>query len=175
MAYASSAVDRFTSFVILTVVFLEPFLVALWIAVGSGRQRRSHFWFRALLAALALPAFMAVLFGVARQRVLSLPDDEVGKGLLTLMFLVGVIALMFVPGLLYRRSDSSSGPSESSGGGGPGPGQPPSSPHAPAGGLPLPDAEQASTRARDHNGPKFDDLMRRRPVQKPGRTPTRTG
>ena len=108
---------RFTSFVIMAIVFLEPWLVALWIAVGSGRQRRSHFWVRGLLAALALPALMAALVGIARQRVLPLPDHGAGKELLTLLFLVGVIALMFVPGLLYRPSDASPGSSESDDGG----------------------------------------------------------
>jgi hypothetical protein len=167
-------VDRLTSFVIMSVVVLEPFLVALWIAVGSGRQRRSHFWVRASLAALALPALMAVLFGVARQRVLSLPDDDAGKELLTLLFFLGVIALMFVPGLLYRRSDSSPGPSESDGGGGTGPGPSRPSPSGPPGELPLLDAEQARARARDHDTPKLHDPMRRRPAHEPRRTPAAT-
>lgn len=167
-------VDRSTSFVIMTVVVLEPFLVALWIAVGSGRQRRSHFWVRAFFAALALPALMAVLVGVARQRVLSLPDDGAGKGLLTLLFLVGVIALMFVPGLLYRRSDPSPGPSESDGGGGTGPAPSRPSLDGPRGGVPLPNAEQARARARDHDTPRWDDRMRRRPAHEPRRAPATT-
>ena len=171
--YPSSTVDRFTSFVIMTVVVLEPFLVALWIAVGSGRQRRSHFWGRALLAGLALPVLMAALVGVAHQRVLPLPDDDAGKELLTLLFFLGVIALMFVPGLLYRRSDRSPGPSESDGGGA-GPGPPRPAPDGPRGGVPLPDADQARTRARDHHTPKLDDRKRRRPGHEPRRTPAAT-
>jgi hypothetical protein len=159
--YASGTVGRFTSFVIMAIVFLEPWLVALWIAVGSGRQRRSHFWVRGLLAALALPALMAALVGVAHQRVLPIPDDGAGKELLTLLFLVGVIALMFVPGLLYGPSDASPGASESDDGGG-GPGPEPPSPDRPLGGIPLPDADQARARARDHHAPKFGDRQRRR-------------
>jgi hypothetical protein len=171
--YASGTVDRFTGFVIMAVVFLEPWLLALCIAVGSGRQRRSHFWVRVLLAALALPALIAAFVGVARQRVLPLPDDDAGKELLTLLFVVGVIALMFVPGLLYRRSDRSPGPSESDGGGA-GPGRPRPSPDGPRGGVPLPDAEQARARDRDHETPKLDDRKRRRPTHEPRRTPAAT-
>jgi hypothetical protein len=171
--YASTTVDRFTAFVIMTVVVLEPFFVALWIAVGSGRQRRSHFWVRALVAALALPTLMAVLVGVARQRVLSLPNDDAGKQVLTLLFFLGVIALMFVPRLLYCCSDPSPGPSGSDGGGaGPGPSSP--SPDGPCGGIPLPDADQARARARDHRTPKLDDPKRRRPAHEPRRTPAAT-
>jgi hypothetical protein len=157
----------------MTVVFLEPFLVALWIAVGSGRQRRSHFRVRALLAALALPALMAALVGVARQRALPLPDDDTGKGLLTVLFVLGVIALMFVPGLLYRRLDPSPGPTESDGGGA-GPGPPRRSPDGPRGGVPLPDADQARARVRDHHTPKLDDPKPRRPAHEPRRTPAST-
>jgi hypothetical protein len=167
-------VYRFTSFAVMAVVVLEPFLVALWIAVGSGRQRRSHFWLRALLAALALPALMAALAGIARQRVLSLPDDGVGKQLLTLLFFVGVIALMFVPGLLYRPLGPSAGPSGPSddGGAGPEPSGPP--PSRPRGSVPLPDADQARVRARSHDTPKLRDPKPRRPAHEPRRTPTTT-
>ncbi|MGN6168666.1 MAG: hypothetical protein ACTHQQ_10925, partial [Solirubrobacteraceae bacterium] len=175
LEYLSSTVSRLTSFVIMGVVVLEPFLLALWIAVGSGRQRRSHFWVRASLAALALPALMAALVGLARQRVLSLPDDETGKDLLTLLFFLGVVALMFVPGLLYHRSDPSPGSSGSDGGGGGGgPGPPHPSPDGPRGGVPLPDADQARARARDHLTPKLDDRRPRRPAHEPRRTPAPT-
>jgi hypothetical protein len=167
-------VDRLKSFAIMGVVFLEPFLVALWIAVGSGRQRRSHFWLRASLAALALPALMAALVGIARQRVLPLPDDGPGKALLSLLLFVGFIALMFVPGLLYRPPDRSPGPSESDGGGGTRPKQPPPSLDGPRGGVPLPDADQARARVRDHQRPKFADRKRRRPTHEPRRTPATT-
>jgi hypothetical protein len=170
--YAFRTVDRFRGFVIMTVVFLEPWLVALWIAVGSGRERRSHFWLRALVAALALPALMAALVGVARQRVLPLPNDD-GEQLLTLLFLVGVIALMFVPRLLYCPSDPSPGPPESDGGGG-GPGPPRPSPNRPFGGIPLADADQARARARDHGALKLNDRRRRRYTHDPRRTPAAT-
>jgi hypothetical protein len=165
-------VDRFTGFAIMSVVFLEPWLVALWVAVGSGQQRRSPFWLRAVLAALALPALMAVLLGLARQRVLPLPEDG-GKQLLTLLFVVGVVALMFVPRLLYQPADPSPGPSEPDDGGA-GPGPPRRSPDGPRGGVPLPDADQARARVRDEHPPKPDDRKRRRPTHEPRRTPTTT-
>src|SRR6516162_6266457 len=151
------------------VVLLEPFLVALWVAVGSGRERRSHFWVRALLAVLALPALMAALDGLSRVRVPSL--EAAAEPLLSLLFFVGFVALMFVPGLLYLPSDPSSGPSDSDGGGGPGPGHPRPSPGGPGGGVPLPDADQARARVRDHDAPKLRDLKPRRPAHEPQRTP----
>ena len=164
----SYTVDRFTGFVIMTTVLLEPLFVALWIAVGAGRQRRSYFWVRVLPAALALPAF---LVGVYRLPVALL--GAVGLPLLLLLFLGGVIALMFVPGMLYCRSEPSPGSSQSDGGG-PGPWQPGPSPDAPPGCVPLPDADQARARARDHHTPKWDDLTRRRPTHEPRRTPAPT-
>jgi hypothetical protein len=82
-----------------------------------------------------------------------------------------VPALFFVPALLYRESGSSPGSSEDGGGWGPGPDQPSSSPDAPRGGLPRPDAEQARPRVRDHTGPEFDRVKPRRPAREPERTP----
>jgi hypothetical protein len=164
----SSSVDPGTSFVIMAVVVLEPFLVALWIAVGSGRQRKSHFWVRFVLALLALPALMATLVGVARVSVPAL--EAAANPLLTTLFGLGVSALMFVPGLLYRRSGPSPGPPESDGGGGMGPGPPRPAPYGPRGDVPLLDAEQARARARDHHGPKLGDRKPRRPAHaRPGR------
>jgi hypothetical protein len=173
--YPSSSVRYLSGGVITIVVFLELGLVALWIACGAGRQKRSHFWVRVVLASPALPALMVVLVGVARLLVLSLSDDA-AKAILSFLFLVGVMALMLVPGLLYRGSGGSPGSSDSDGGGGPGPAQPRSSPDVPRGGVPLPDADPASARARDHNTPKFDDLKWRRPAHEPRRAPAqRTG
>jgi hypothetical protein len=101
-----------------------------------------------------------------------LPDGA-AKALLSSLFFVGVVALMFVPCLLYRRSDSSSDPSESDGGGGPGPSRPRSSPDPPRAGIPLPDADPACARARDHNTPRFEHPNRRRPEHEPARTPAK--
>ena len=173
MDYPSGTVGRITGFEIMIVVLLEPFLVALWIAVGSGRQRRSHFRVRFLLASLALPALLPALVGVALLRVPLLSDDA-AKQLLTLLFFLGVIGLMFVPGVLYSVSDPSQGRSESDGGGGTGPGPPRRSPDGPRGDVPLLDADQAHARARDHDRPKLDNPKRRRPAHEPRRAPAAT-
>ena len=149
--------------------FLELGLVALWIAVGSGQQRRSHFWLRFFAASLALPSFIAALVGMGP--LLSLPDGLI-KAVFPVLFILGILGLMLVPGLLYRRTDSS--PGESDGGGGPGPSRPDPVPPRPRGGIPLPDADESSARARDHSGPRFDYPERRRPAHAPARRPART-
>ena len=113
----SGIVNRLAAWIMVG-AFLELGLVALWFAAGSGRQRRSYFWVRVLLAALALPGYIGALAGIGRLRVLSLSDDA-AKALLPFLVFVGVIILMFVPGVLYRGSDPSPGPSEPDGGGGP--------------------------------------------------------
>jgi hypothetical protein len=167
--YLSGRVTYASGGAITIVVFLELGLVTLWIAAGAGQQRRSHFWVRISMASLVLPSLVAVVVELARLNVLP---DAVARG--SSLFFVGVVALMFVPGLLYRGSGSSPGPSESDGGGGVGPEPPRFSPDAPRGGVPLPDAAQASVRARDHNAPRFDGPHRRGPAHKPGRAPART-
>jgi hypothetical protein len=170
VTFLTANVSYLSSDVITLVVFLEIGLVALWVAVGSGRQRRSHFWVRISAACLAVPALIAILIATARSKVLP---NEAARALLPFLLLVGVIALMLVPGVLYRGSGSSPGPSDSDGGGGggPGPGQPPRPPDAPRGGIPLPDADQARVRARDHIGPRFRERARRRTAHEPGRSP----
>jgi hypothetical protein len=166
-----SGVDYFSGGVITIIGFLELGLVALWIAVGSGRQRRSHFWVRLVLASLAVPSLVEAVIGISRLNVLS---DEASKTLFTFLLFLGVIALMLVPSLLYRPSGSPPSPPESDGGGGGGPEQPPRSPSPPRGGVPLPNAEQARVRARDHAPPRFAELTRRRSAREPGRKPART-
>lgn len=133
-------------------VFLELGFVTLWIAAGSAQQRRSHFWGRMVLASLAVPAFMAVLVEIAAQSVLP---NGAARAVLSLFLFLGVIGLMLVPGVLYHGVGSPPGPSESDGGGGSGPEAPPPAPHPPRGGIPLPDAEQARARIRDHTATRF--------------------
>jgi hypothetical protein len=151
-------------------VAVELLLVGLCVSGGDPEQRRSHFLVRVLLAGLAMPALLALLLGLGRLNVLP---DSVAKPFSTLAFFVGVMALFLLPGLLYHRPHSSLGPSADDGGGGPDPGQPRPSPDFPRGGVPLPNAEQASARARDHNRAKFQDLKQRRRAPDPRRTPVR--
>jgi hypothetical protein len=145
-------------------------LVAIWMAVGCGCQRRSHFWVRFSLAFLGLPSLLAIFVWVAWLNVVS---DGAGKVFFPVLLLLGVVALMFVPGLLYRGTIAPPGSSESDGGGGSGPRPPGPSPSDPRGGIPLPDADQASARVRDHNSPKFEDQKRRRPTHDSPRTPAK--
>ena len=164
-------------------VFLELGFVTLWMAAGSAQQRRSHFWGRILLASLVVPALMAVLAGIDGLNMLS---DEGAKAVLSLFVLLGVIGLILVPGVLYDRVSSPPGPSESDGGGGSGPEPPLPSPDAPRGGIPLPDAEQARARRRDHTGGQARTAPRRRrdrrrggrrldPASREGRPASREG
>jgi hypothetical protein len=78
--------------------------------------------------------------------------------------------------LLYRNLGPSSDPSsdeDGGGNGGSGRDHPPSRPTPPRGGIPLPDADQARTRVRDHNRPQRARPTRRR-VREPDRVPART-
>jgi hypothetical protein len=148
------------------IVFALGF-VALAVSAGSSKQRRSRFWLRVLLAFLAMPLSVALVVGGGL--VGGLADGAVVPLLLLLVFLF-VPALFFLPALLYHQSGSSPGSSED-GGWGPGPDPPSSSPDAPRGGVPRPDAEQARIRLRDHTGPEFDRVKPRRPAREPERTP----
>jgi hypothetical protein len=82
------------------------------------------------------------------------------------------VAVLMMPAL-RDGPDTPPGSDGSDGGWGHGPGRPPTSPSAPRGGIPLPDAEQARVRLRDGHGRLFDSLPRRerRPAREPDRTP----
>jgi hypothetical protein len=94
------------------------------------------------------------------------------------MHLLGLVcaAVLILPALRDgpeippRREDSGS-----DGGWGRGPDLPPKTPDAPRGGIPLPDAEPALVRLRDHRT-LSDQLPKRerRPTREPDRTPVRS-
>jgi hypothetical protein len=93
------------------------------------------------------------------------------------MHLLGLVcaAVLIIPAL---REDPEFPPRHSDpgsdGGGGSGPGRPPLRPDRPRGGIPLPDAEQARVRLRDHR--KLSERLprpERRPAREPVRTPVR--
>ncbi len=89
---------------------------------------------------------------------------------------LGCVALLMFPALKDnpvrpdRRSDS-----DGDEGWGRGPKRPPTPPEPPRGGIPLPDAQQAGIRLREH-GRMSDRLPRRdrRPSREPARRPVRT-
>lgn len=89
---------------------------------------------------------------------------------------LGCVALLMLPALKDnpvgpdRRSDG-----DGDDGWGRGPKLPPSRPEPPRGGIPLPDAEPAGIRLRDHRrlGERLP-RRERRPVREPERRPVRT-
>jgi hypothetical protein len=156
------------SSIVVWLVAFELALAGICIAAGSPANRRSHFWLRLVLGCLAVPLVPVAVLAVLV--VSGLPED-VGTAVLSVVPLVVIASLMFVPALLYHRSGPSPGQSDENGGGGSGPYRPSSPPTGPGGGLPLPDADQARARARDHNGPRLGDAKPRRPAREPVRAP----
>jgi hypothetical protein len=112
----------------------------------------------------------AILIGARELRLV--PDGVAASLLLTLVFIT-LPALMLVPALLYRRPGGSPGASDDDGGGGPGRGPHPSPPPAPRGGVPLPDAEQARLRLREHGRLALGARRARRAPREPVRSPQR--
>ncbi len=95
------------------------------------------------------------------------------------MHLLGLIcaAVLIIPAL---RDSPDFPPYRSDGGSddgwGRGPDAPPQPPAPPKGGIPLPDAEPANVRLRDHRRlPEHLPKRDRRPAREPERTPVRTG
>ena len=136
---------------------------ALGVAAGPSNQRRPHFWVRLLLAPLIAGCLVLLVMAVT-------PKDS-RRGVLQALTLLALPALMLAPPLLYRRPGPSSDSGEDDGGGS-GPDTPPSPPPAPRGGIPLPDAEPASVRLRDHTAAGLSERRARRPSREPERAPT---
>lgn len=115
--------------------------------------------------------------GIARYPIRMLGKSQsAGVDVAGLLYLGCVFAVLFVPAL-FTRSSSPPGPSdsESDDGWGKGPRRPPSPPEPPRGGIPLPDAEPARVRLRDHR--RLGDRLparERRPARSPDRRPLRT-
>jgi hypothetical protein len=121
-----------------------------------GSRRRSRFYARlscatAGISAVAVALAFAMKFSAVPQRAF---------GLVWVALLLA--ALVAAPVFCYHTFASFEGPSEGDGGGGPGSGPPPPQSGPPRGGAPLPDADQARTRRRDHNRPSPGGVTRRR-------------
>jgi hypothetical protein len=140
--------------------------VALVVVAGEPEQRRSWFALRVLLAAVILPgmAFVAVQGG--RLGLVSPRAEPVAA---VLLLGLGVPALlMYAPALLYRRPPRDGG--SDGGGDGGGPEHPPTPPPMrPRGGIPLPDADPARIRLRDHVRPGWAPADSHRPQRRPVR------
>lgn len=157
------------------IVWLASFALlfgAFVVFAGSPRERKPHFWLRVAALPLVPALIAAILHAFGDLRVL--PDGVSATLLLTLVFLT-IPGLMLVPALLYRRPGGSPDSSDEDGGGGGGPGPPrPARPPRPRGGVPLPDAEQARTRIREHGRRLTGGRRVRRPAREPVRRPVRT-
>jgi len=94
------------------------------------------------------------------------------------MHFLGLVcaAVLIIPALRDGPEIPPSRPDPGSDGGwGRGPDLPPKSPDAPRGGIPLPDAEPALVRLRDHRTLSEQVPRReRRPAREPDRTPVRS-
>lgn len=139
-------------------------LGALGLAAGPRSERRKHFWLR-VLAVLLIPGAGLVI-------ATALTPVWTAQALMPL-YLLAIPVLMLMPALLYRPSGPPPGQSGDDGGG-PGPDSPPPPPpRRPRGGVPLPNAEQARARVRDHVRPRLTSRRPRRPAREPVRKPVR--
>jgi hypothetical protein len=154
------------------IVWLAAFALlfgAFVVFAGSPHERKPHFWLRVAAIPLAPAVIAGVLIGFGELRVL--PDDLAATLLLALVFLT-LPGLVLVPALLYRRPGPSTDSTDDDGGGGRGPEPPPAPSPRPRGGVPLPDAEQARLRIREH-GRRLSGRRARRAAREPHRRPTR--
>jgi hypothetical protein len=98
-----------------------------------------------------------------------------GVNLAGLLYIGVVLLVMFLPLLLGRRGSPPGRPdSDSDDGWGKGPRRPQMPPDLPRGGIPMPDAEPARERLRDHH--RLRDRIpapARRPAREPDRRPER--
>jgi hypothetical protein len=135
--------------------------------------RRPGLVVRILQTVLLLFAPLLVSLGVVTVFP-SLPEG-IAKMLLLVSGAWLFSALILTPALLSAGTGSSSSPPNAGGGddGGAGPRQPPSPSSTPRGGIPLPDADQARGRVRDHDRPGRR-MRPRRPAPDPRRAPLPT-
>jgi hypothetical protein len=157
----------------LAVVALAVALIPVGALVGAARdrslRRRPRFErrFGVFLVLVTLPEVVVVIAATA-----GFVGDQV-ETLLLLSLFWGIALLPLASVLLFHGPGSDPGPSED-GGDDPDSGDDRPSPPLPLGGLPLPDAEQSSTRLRGPR-PRRGFSVRRRPApqRQPRRTPAR--
>jgi hypothetical protein len=119
----------------------------------------------------SVPTRVAVLIGLFLLPVLSLASGSV-------MFvpLFALPAMFVISGMLFGGSDSPPDrpDADDGGGGGGGPRRPDGPPDRPSAGPPLPDADQARARARDHTRGRLAPAQTRRGApREPGPKPIR--
>jgi hypothetical protein len=133
-------------------------------ASSLGMEKRPRFLSRLLLAYLATLSLMLVLAGAVMLRIL--PEHVLMPLWLPLVFAAPILG----PTVCYRSAGSASDSSDADAGGGSGPHQPSPRPTAPRGGVPLPDADQATVRVRDHASAELSVATPRRRTREPERT-----
>jgi hypothetical protein len=126
---------------------------------GSRIQRRPHFPLRLVLVTIAMPGLVLVLIVLGNAG--ELPQG-VGPALIMLLVFCCIPALMLAPALLFCWPDTS--PGDDGDGGPPRPDEPPPQ-GPPMNGLPLPDADPAGWRVRDHVSGGPGDRPRRAPAR----------
>jgi hypothetical protein len=142
-------------------------LMFIWFGVlacsAQGSRRRSRFYIRLSGASLVM---LGLALGLAfAMNFSALPQRAFGIAWVALL----LAALAVAPVFCYHTFAGFQSSSEGDGGGGPGSGPPPPPPGPPRGGAPLPDADQARARRRDHNRPSLRGVSRRRPAFEPAR------
>ncbi|HET6864578.1 MAG TPA: hypothetical protein VFH80_01605, partial [Solirubrobacteraceae bacterium] len=129
---------------------------------GPAAERRAHFW-------VVLPLVSLIAGGLV-VLVLAVTPPGSRQGAMEALGLVALPVLMLVPAALYRGPGPSSDSGEDGGEGrGPDAPLPPPPPPPPRGDIPLPDAEPANLRLRDHDAAR----LVRRGSRRRSRAPTR--
>lgn len=126
-----------------------------------GWRRRSRFYLRLSCASVVMSSVaLGLAFGLEFS---ALPQRAFGSLWVALL----LVALGVAPAYCYQAFAPFQRSSDGGGGGATGSGPPPPGP--PRGGPPLPDADQARTRRRDHNRSSLRSLGPRRPAVEPVR------
>lgn len=121
--------------------------------------------------AVCLLRLMPVLAALALTRVLVPDSATVFPYLLIMAVLLGPACLP--RSVLYPDHGSPPDGRDADDSGGGTPPMPPTPPSTPGGGIPLPDADPARIRVRDHDRPDLVPTRTRRATREPGGTPQR--
>ena len=149
------------SWLVGTALMLVLFGVVACSALGS--RRRSPFYLR-------LGCVSLVMLGLALGLAFAIESDALAQRMLGPAWLgLLLVALIMPPVFCYETFSRSQSSSNGEGGDGPGSGPPPPQPTPPRGGTPLPDADQARLRMRDHNRPSLRGAGPRRRAVEPVR------
>lgn len=132
------------------IVVLSLAAIPLGVLITSLRDRtmgrRSRFWLR-------FTGFVVCMLVPWAASLVGALGDQLRFVLLCIGLAWALLLLALAPLVLFRGPGADPGPSDD-GGGGPGPGDDRRGPDRPVGGIPLPDAEQSSSRLRGPHRPR---------------------